>query len=67
MQALSRSRKTRASTSAEWKGRGADALVVGSIARLADGRFDVRYRLLDTVKQTQLDGLSYVSTAADCA
>ena len=49
----------------EWKGRGADALVVGSIARLADGRFDVRYRLLDTVKQAQLDGLSYVSTAAD--
>ena len=49
----------------EWKGRGADALVVGSIARLADGRFDVRYRLHDTVKQTQLDGLSYVSTAAD--
>ena len=50
---------------AEWKGRGADALVVGSVARLADGRFDVRYRLLDTVKQAQLDGLSYVSTAAD--
>ena len=50
---------------ADWKGRGADALVVGSIARLADGRFDVRYRLLDTVKQAQLDGLSYVSTAAD--
>ena len=49
----------------EWKGRGADALVVGSVARLADGRFDVRYRLHDTVKQTQLDGLSYVSTAAD--
>ncbi|HWL75219.1 MAG TPA: Tol-Pal system protein TolB, partial [Burkholderiaceae bacterium] len=49
----------------EWKGRGADALVVGSISRLADGRFDVRYRLLDTVKQGQLDGLSYVSTTAD--
>ena len=49
----------------EWKGRGADALVVGSIARLADGRFDVRYRLLDTVKQAQLDGLSYVIPAAD--
>ncbi len=49
----------------EWKGRGADALVVGSMARLADGRFDVRYRLLDTVKQAQLDGVSYVSTATD--
>ncbi len=45
----------------EWRARGADALVVGSIARLADGRFDVRFRLHDTVKQVQLDGLSYVS------
>lgn len=50
---------------AEWKGRGADALVVGSIARLADGRFDIRFRLYDTVKQVQLDGLSYVSSAND--
>lgn len=49
----------------EWKARGADALVVGSIARLADGRFDIRFRLYDTVKQVQLDGLSYVSTAND--
>jgi len=49
----------------DWKARGADALVVGSVARLADGRFDLRFRLLDTVKNGQLDGLSYVSTAAD--
>jgi TolB protein len=49
----------------EWKARGADALVVGSIARLADGRFDIRFRLYDTVKQVQLDGLSYASTAND--
>jgi TolB protein len=49
----------------DWKTRGADALVIGSAARLADGRFDVRFRLLDTVKQGQIDGLSYVSPAAD--
>src|SRR5215203_5097642 len=49
----------------DWKTRGADALVVGTVARLADGKCDVRYRLLDTVKQTQLDGVSLVSTAAD--
>ena len=42
----------------EWKGRGADALVVGSVQRLADGRFDVRYRLLDTVKSAPLSGFS---------
>jgi TolB protein len=50
---------------AQWKGRGADALVVGSASRLADGRYDLRFRLYDTVKQTQLDGLSYTSTAAE--
>jgi TolB protein len=49
----------------EWKGKGADALVIGSIARLADGRFDVRFRLYDAVKQQQIDGLSYTSSAAE--
>ncbi|MGB6055047.1 MAG: Tol-Pal system beta propeller repeat protein TolB [Burkholderiaceae bacterium] len=43
---------------AAWKGRGADALVIGSVQRLADGRFDVRYRLLDTVKASSLSALS---------
>ena len=42
----------------DWKSRGADALVIGSVQRLADGRFDVRYRLLDTVKSAQLSALS---------
>lgn len=40
----------------DWKSKGADALVVGSLQRLADGRFDVRYRLLDTLKAAQLSG-----------
>jgi len=43
---------------ADWKARGADALVVGSVQRLADGRFDVRYRLLDNLKSSQLSALS---------
>src|SRR3569623_1276302 len=38
----------------DWKARGADALVIGSVQRLADGRFGVRYRLLDTVKAAPL-------------
>ena len=38
----------------EWKSKGADALVVGSVQRLADGRFDVRYRLLDNFTGTGL-------------
>ncbi|HEX2531920.1 MAG TPA: Tol-Pal system beta propeller repeat protein TolB [Burkholderiaceae bacterium] len=43
----------------EWKSRGADALVVGSVQRLADGRFDVRYKLLDVVKSSGLSALAF--------
>lgn len=35
---------------AQWRARNADALVVGSISRLADGRNDLRARLWDVVK-----------------
>lgn len=42
----------------DWQGRGASALVVGSISPLPDGRIDVRFHLLDVVKQTQLTGFS---------
>ncbi len=38
----------------DWRARGGDALVAGSITRLADGRFDVRYRLWDVVKGVEL-------------
>jgi len=48
-----------------WRGRGADALVAGSVARLADGRFDVRYKLWDAVRNEQLLGQSKVVLAAD--
>jgi TolB protein len=41
-----------------FKASGADALVVGSVSRMPDGRFQVRYKLMDTVKQTQLSQLS---------
>jgi TolB protein len=42
----------------EWKARGAEALVVGSVMQLSDGRYDVRYKLLDTIKSTTLSGLA---------
>lgn len=45
----------------EWKSKGADALVVGSVQRLADGRFDVRYRLMDTLKSANLSGFGQVA------
>ena len=49
----------------DWRQRGADALVAGSVARLADGRFDVRFKLWDVVKGEQLLGQSKVVLPAD--
>ncbi len=51
--------------SAEWRGRGADAVVAGSITRLADGRYDVRFKLWDVVKGEELLGRSRVVLEAD--
>lgn len=48
-----------------WKQKGADSLVTGSIARLADGRFDVRFRLWDVVRGEDLGGQSYIVTQGD--
>jgi TolB protein len=45
-----------------WRGKGADYLAYGSVSRGADGRFDVRYRLADTVKKGQLDGVAFSGT-----
>ena len=47
----------------DWKNRSADALVIGSVARLADGRFEARFRLLDVPKQTQIGGVAFTLTA----
>ncbi len=49
---------------AEWKPK-ADAMVVGSIFMLADGRYDVRFRLWDTLKAADQGGQSLVVTAGD--
>src|SRR5665647_1286519 len=48
-----------------WRQKGADSLVTGSIARLADGRYDVRFRLWDVVRGQDLGGQSYAVTQAD--
>lgn len=48
---------------ADWKARGADALVVGSVAQAANGRYEVRFRLHDVQKQAPLGGLAYLMTA----
>jgi TolB protein len=50
---------------AEWRSRSADALVAGSVTKLADGRFDVRYKLWDVVKGADLGGQAHAVVAAD--
>jgi TolB protein len=42
----------------DWRSRGVDALVVGSIQKLPDGRLDTRYKLYDTVKSISLSSMS---------
>jgi TolB protein len=46
----------------EWRSRLADALVVGSVSSRPDGRFEVRFRLHDVVKQASLGGIAYTMT-----
>jgi TolB protein len=50
---------------AEWRGRGLDALVAGSVSRLADGRLDLRFVLHDVLKGEQLVGQSRVVPEGD--
>jgi TolB protein len=47
-----------------WRGKGADAVVIGQVAALPGGRLEVRFYLLDVIKQTQLAAFSYTITAA---
>ena len=44
---------------------GADALLTGSIGKMADGRYDVRLRLWDVVRGQDLGAMSYVVVAGD--
>jgi TolB protein len=48
-----------------WRQKGADSLAVGSATRLADGRWDVRFRLWDVVRGQDLGGQSYAVQAGD--
>ena len=47
----------------DWTARGADAVVVGSMTPLPDGRVEVRFSLLDVVKQSLLAGFTYLGHA----
>ena len=45
--------------------KGADALLTGSISKMADGRYDVRIRLWDVVRGQDLGAMSYVVVTGD--
>ena len=47
-----------------WTARGAEALVIGNVIAQPDGRYEIRFRLMDAVKQTQLAGFAYTASAA---
>ena len=47
---------------ADWKSRGADALVGGAVTASGTGRYETRFRLHDVQKQAQLGGQAYGHT-----
>ncbi|QHI97105.1 Tol-Pal system protein TolB [Xylophilus rhododendri] len=49
----------------QWRQKGADSLAEGSVTRLADGRYDVRFRLWDVVRSEDLGGQSFIVPQID--
>lgn len=49
----------------EWRAKAADLVLGGSVMRLADGRFDVRAKLWDAVRNKDLGGQSFVVAPGD--
>jgi TolB protein len=43
----------------EWRTRGADYVAYGSVTASDAGRFEVRYRLADTINKSELDGVAF--------
>ena len=48
----------------QWRARGADAVVIGAVAKAGDGRHDIRFRVIDTAKQTQIAGFVFFAAEA---
>src|SRR6476659_5954801 len=48
----------------DWTARTAEALVIGKMEPVAEGRVEVRFRLFDVAKQSQLASYSYVVAPA---
>ena len=48
-----------------WRQKGADSLLTGSVTRLVDGRYDVRFRLWDVVRGVDIGSQSYAVVPGD--
>lgn len=46
----------------EWRVRGADYVAYGTVTQTAEGKYEVKYRLADTINQSQLDGVAFDGT-----
>jgi TolB protein len=49
----------------DWTSRQAEALLIGGVTPLPDGRFEIRYRLFDVAKQSQILGASATVSATE--
>jgi len=47
-----------------WKNEGAETLVIGSVIESVDGHAEVRFRMMDVGKQSQILGFSYTVTVS---
>jgi TolB protein len=43
----------------QWAARGAQVVVIGAVSKAADGRYDIRFRVMDVAKQSQIAGYVY--------
>ncbi len=50
---------------AVWRKQGADALLTGSVTRVGEDRYEVRFRLWDSVRAQDLGGQSHAAPAAE--
>lgn len=41
-----------------WRGKGAEAIVIGQVVRMSASRYEIRFRMMDAASQTQLAGIS---------
>ncbi len=50
---------------AQWRKQGADALLTGSVTRVAEDRYEVRFRVWDAVRNQDLGGQSHSASSTE--